>query len=498
MVAVRADVVAYIAPIVYPPPLASEDHVDIAVVGGGASAVLLVAALRREAGDAMPSVAVIDPADTVGPGVAYSTIDAHHRMNVRASGLSTLADDPDHFVKWLAAADPSVAPHQFAHRYHYGQYLAEMFEQCAGDEVTHIRATVAEVELHSDARSDARRDARSDVRRDAVVLHLDNGKSLTARRVVLAIGVPPTASARFTVDVASGTGVYVPDPWAPGAVAGLIDAPAPTDGVVALVGTGLTSVDLALSLSDAGWDLVAVSPHGQLPERHEVVPSPAVNPPTEPPNDVTAASFIHWVRTMCVNEPSGWRAAMDQLRFRVAPVWQRTPPEHRRRLMRRVGSVWQRHRHRIAPDVAETIDALISTGRLRLEHGRVVGVVAHRDQRHVVVQRVGGDGQRGDDIIVDAVVNCAGAPGIAATTSVLTRRLLDDGVLVPDDLGLGVEVAPDGQVVGVGGTISAVVTVLGALRRGVEVEAIAIPELRVQASTAARRLVADMATPPAA
>ncbi len=214
VVAARADVVAYIAPIVYTPPLASEDHVDIAVVGGGASAVLLVAALRREAGDAMPSVAVIDPADTVGLGVAYSTTDPHHRMNVRASGLSALADDPDHFVNWLAVADPSVAPHQFAHRYHYGQYLAEMFERCAGDEVTHIRATVADVrpcEPHP-----MPRDARSDARRDAVVLHLDNGKSLTARRVVLAIGVPPTASARFTVDVASGTGVYVPDPWAPG------------------------------------------------------------------------------------------------------------------------------------------------------------------------------------------------------------------------------------------------------------------------------------------
>lgn len=480
--------VAYIAPIVYTVPQASEDHVDIAVVGGGASAVLLVAALRREAGDAMPSVAIIDPSDTVGLGVAYSTTDPHHRMNVRASGLSALDGDPDHFVNWLAVHDPSVAPHEFAHRYRYGQYLAGLFADCAGDEVTHVRATVAGVEVHADP--DAGSDAGS--HDDAAVLHFDDGRSLTARRVVLAIGVPPTASARFTVDVASGTGAYVPDPWAPGAIAGLIDLPAPSGGVVALVGTGLTSVDLALSLSDAGWDLVAVSPHGLLPERHEVIPTPAVMAPVEPPDDVTAASFIHWVRTTCVNEPNGWRAAMDQLRFRIAPVWQRTPPQHRRQLVRRVGSVWQRHRHRIAPDVAATIDGLVSTGRLRLEHGRVVGIAAEPNGHRMAVQRVGSDGQRRDDIMVDAVVNCAGAPGIGATTSELTRQLLNDGVLAPDDLGLGVQVAPDGRTVGADGTMSWVVTVLGALRRGVEVEAIAIPELRVQASTAAERLAAEL------
>lgn len=460
---------------------ADHGHVDIAVVGGGASAVLFVAALRHHAGSAMPSVAIIDPSDTVGLGVAYSTNDPSHRLNVRASGLSALVDDPGHFVRWLAVDDPSVPPHGFALRSRFGVYLRQLLAASAGDDVTHVRATVSAVEQ----------------RPPGAVVHLDGGGSLTASRVVVAIGVPPTADARFAVDDAVvAAGAYVPDPWAPGAITALADR-APGNrpqrtGVVALVGTGLTSVDVALSLCDAGWNVVAISPHGLLPERHESVPSPARAALVDPPDVVTAASFIHWVRTSCVNEPSGWRAAMDALRFRVDPVWQRTPLEHRRRLVRRVGSVWQRHRHRIAPGVAEAIDELIVQGRLRVERGRVVGVAAHPDHPQMLVQRVGPGGEPMDNVPADAVVNCAGAPGVHTTTSALTRTLLNDGVLVADGLGMGVEVDPVGRAMGIDGAASSVVTVIGALRRGVEAEAIAIPDLRVHADTAARRLLNEL------
>jgi uncharacterized NAD(P)/FAD-binding protein YdhS len=233
---------------------------------------------------------------------------------------------------------------------------------------------------------------------------------------------------------------------------------------------------------------------------------------------VTAASFIHWVRTTCINEPGGWRAAMDALRFRIDPVWQRTPLEHRQRLVARVGSVWQRHRHRIAPDVAGAIDDLIARGRLRIERGRVVGIAMDPDGQHLLIQRegpgrapvdpapMGPDGAAMDPaamdpaamepVVVDAVVNCAGAPSIHATTSALTRTLLDSGILTPDGLGMGVEVDPVGRAVGIDGAVSSVVTVVGALRRGVEAEAIAIPDLRVHADTAARRLLDELSVPP--
>lgn len=527
---------------------AADDRVDIAVVGGGASAVLLVAALRHHAGDAMPpvampsvampsvamppvampSVAIIDPAETVGLGVAYSTASAHHRLNVRASGLSALVHDPDHFTRWLASADPTVPPHGFALRSQYGMYLRDVLAGFGGNNISHVRATVSAVKPNVVEHG-----------HHGATVHLDDGGIINARRVVLAIGVPPTAAARFAVaDAVVAAGTYIPDPWAPGVIDTLVarhdntmgqsrgdaaghtphdpqvasgghDSPTGTR-VAALVGTGLTSVDLALTLTDAGWDVVAVSPHGLLPERHELVPSPARATLADPPEVVTAASFIHWVRTTCINEPGGWRAAMDALRFRIDPVWQRTPLEHRQRLVARVGSVWQRHRHRIAPDVAGAIDDLIAQGRLRIERGRVVGIAMDPDGRHLLVQREGPGGAAVDPapmdpaamdpaamdpVVVDAVVNCAGAPSIHATTSALTRALLDDGILTPDGLGMGVEVDPVGRAVGIDGNVSSVVTVVGALRRGVEAEAIAIPDLRVHADTAARRLLDELRPP---
>jgi uncharacterized NAD(P)/FAD-binding protein YdhS len=38
-----------------------------------------------------------------GVGLAYSTGNPRHLLNVRADNMSAFADEPDHFARWLAA-----------------------------------------------------------------------------------------------------------------------------------------------------------------------------------------------------------------------------------------------------------------------------------------------------------------------------------------------------------------------------------------------------------
>ena len=46
---------------------------------------------------------------------------------------------------------------------------------------------------------------------------------------------------------------------------------------------------------------------------------------------------------------------IDSLRPVTQEIWQSFPMEERKRLLRHVRSYWEVHRHRIAPEIGETI-----------------------------------------------------------------------------------------------------------------------------------------------
>ena len=73
----------------------------IIVVGGGASGVLLACHLLRDPNNAI-SVTLIEKRPAIGRGMAYSTAQPGHLLNVRATNMSAFADDPLHFCRWLA------------------------------------------------------------------------------------------------------------------------------------------------------------------------------------------------------------------------------------------------------------------------------------------------------------------------------------------------------------------------------------------------------------
>src|SRR5205823_10955447 len=93
-----------------------------------------------------------------------------------------------------------------------------------------------------------------------LLVRLDDGRSFVAAHVVLALGNPPGAP------LASARGLVVDDPWTFCAWA----QPSVNDAVV-LVGSGLTAVDVVLSLRARGHEgpLRMVSRHGLLPRAHD-------------------------------------------------------------------------------------------------------------------------------------------------------------------------------------------------------------------------------------
>jgi uncharacterized NAD(P)/FAD-binding protein YdhS len=181
----------------------------------------------------------------------------------------------------------------------------------------------------------------------------------------------------------------------------------------------------------------------------------------------------------------GWRPAVDSLRPVTAAVWQGLSGPERRRFLRHLRPWWDVHRHRIAPAVAAQIAALREQGRLEIVAGRVTEVTAGEPLEVAIARRGGGSAR----YLVAGAVNCTGPEGsIARVADPLIRGLLASGAARPDSLGLGLDVDDQSRLIGGDGLPSGRLSALGPLTRGAFWEIVAVPDIRSQAQSVARRV----------
>lgn len=436
------------------------DHVVI--VGAGFSGALQAINLLRSEG---PGVTLIERRETFGRGVAYSTSSPAHVLNVRAANMSAFPDDPQHFVRWLA--DRGSSGHaSFVNRRDYGDYLADLLENARARAPERLRlVSGTAVELMAG--------------QDGVVVTLDRGEQIQAATAILALGnLPPHDPAGIDAS-ALPVGTYVSDPWTTDLAAGLTQS----DTVVVL-GTGLTMVDavLALDVAGAGGRIVALSRRGLLPHRHrDEAPPPRL---TERPGG-GCAELLHAVRARA--RDLGWRAAVDQLRPHTQAIWGAASIDEQRRFLRHLRPWWDIHRHRLAPQVAERLDELEATGRLRVEAGRLHACEAVGDALELAWRRRGRD--EVDRVTARKVINCTGPQGdVLRTREPLLRLLLAAGQIRADPHRLGIDVNAQAEVIDVNGRPNSRLLALGPMTRGAFWEIVAVPELRRQSWSVARRL----------
>lgn len=443
----------------------------IGVVGGGAAGVMTAAHLAR----AWPSdrplrVVLYDASPRPARGVAYSTAEPHHLLNIPAGRMSAVVDDDEHFLRWVRRQDPAASPGDFRSRGDYGDYLAHTL----ADHAVAIGLVV-------------RRGQVSDVTRSGGqfrVVHSTGTDVVDA--VVLALGHTPPTRPSGVVGSAAG---YIADPWAPGALRELEDVTRRGDTVLT-IGTGLTAVDIALSLSKRGRRVIAVSRHGLLPTRHRCPPEEPLPPPAELTTGglLTAKELVRLVERhvgLARSQGRSWRAAIDGLRPITADLWRRLPPEERRAFLDGPARRWEVRRHRMAPSIASDIDRLVQARVLTVCRGEVMSARGEERQWRVALRH---DGVL-DHLSVAAVVNCTGPTcDITRVPSGLGHRLRSHGLVVADPLGLGIVTDTDGAVVDADGHADDRLLTLGSWRRGSLYESTAVPELREQAAAVAHRL----------
>ncbi len=283
----------------------------VVIVGGGFSGALMAINLFRFGG---PRTTLVERApERLGRGIAYGAAHPGQLLNVRAAAMSAFPDDPDHFARWCRDRT-DAAPADFVARETYGAYLRETLatvRAAAGERLTILPGEVEAIDRGA----------------AGMTLTLAGGASLAADAVVLTLGnLPPHAPPGVDPDVLPA-GVYVDDPWAQDAAAGLSDG----DGVV-LVGSGLTAIDIALRLDAVGFGgpILALSRRGLAPRRH-VDGAPPAPGWTETP-DLPLSALVRRLRTD--GATLGWRAAQPALQPPPARRWRRARAPRRPSLPR--------------------------------------------------------------------------------------------------------------------------------------------------------------------
>ncbi|MCX5062678.1 FAD/NAD(P)-binding protein [Streptomyces sp. NBC_00452] len=452
-----------------------EPH-TVAVVGAGAAGTLTAVQLCETATRRRTplDLVLLDPSPEAGRGTAYTTRDPRHRLNVPAGGMSCYPDDPGHFTRWLCQhGEPTVTAADFATRYRYGAYLADTLAQA----IVRAQGTVSVRRLRTRAES------CTDTPDGRVDLHLADGGHLTAHSAVLATG-PAAPSAGWAPPALRTSTRFVAAPWSTGA----LDGPRSDTADVLLVGTGLTAVDLALTLDRPGRTVHALSRSGLLPQPHALTPAGPMSPPEDLDDTsldrLRRAVYRHISRS--VRTHGDWRPALDSLRPHTTRLWHSLTPEDRAEFVAREGALWNTHRHRMAPATAESVSRARTARRLSVHRGTVTDAVEHDGSLAVTLSN-------GRTLHVGWVIDCTG-PG-RRFDDPLWRSLLTSGAAAPGPLGMGVATR-DGRLLDAEGRAGRPLFTLGAPRRGELWETTAIPEIRVQAAALARQLLAPLRPAP--
>ena len=274
------------------------------------------------------------------------------------------------------------------------------------------------------------------------------------------------------------------DPWAPDAIDGLR-----ATGDVLLVGSGLTAVDVALSLRDIGHrgHIRMVSSHGLLPEAHAAGPLSPVPPFVRPgdPGSRTVLGALVAARAAAA-EADDWRQVVDGIRPQTVALWRSLPAAEQRRFLRHLARRWDVRRHRMAPGVAAAVEEMQVSGRLSVERGRLSRLEVVGERIHASISS-NGEQRRMD---MDAVVLCIG-PSADPRRDPFLAALLDAGIVTRHPLGLGLAIDIDGRVLAPDGDAQQGLWAMGPLRKGAEWESTAVPEIRVHARDLAQAIVAS-------
>jgi uncharacterized NAD(P)/FAD-binding protein YdhS len=461
-------------------PYTSPTVPTVAIIGGGFTGAAVAYHLASLTDD-HSRILVFEPRAEIGRGVAYSTQDPVHRINVPAARMTLLPDDENHFARWLAAQDALARDPEatlrngqsYPARRLFGRYVAEQLDPLiTSGRIEHHRARIVSVAKDG----------------SGWLLITDAGEVFAADIIVISTSHPPPVPPAMLAQAFGANPRFIADPWVPDAL-----APIAAEDRVLVVGTGLTMADAIATLDTQGHrgSITAISRRGQRSHSHaQSHVEPFGDFLTRPSH--TALGLLRRVRST-LQAGGAWQGLFDRLRIQGPDIWKALPLAERRRLIRHLRPFWDTHRFRIAPQIGAILDRRIAEGTLSIEAASIRRAVMASGRFAVTLRSRNGALQTRE---FDAVIATTGpGHGSILNSQPFLAELRASGSLMPDATGLGIAVDEASRLIGPhGATPHAFVA--GPLARGTFGELMGLPEVTNHAVSVAAnvaRLLPDFA-----
>jgi uncharacterized NAD(P)/FAD-binding protein YdhS len=443
----------------------------VAIIGGGFSGAATAFHLARLLPAGAADIVVVEPREGLGYGLAYSTADPSHRINVRASRMTLISADTGHFSDWLEqtgaivddaaaiAASGAIYPQRRVFGRYVESHLQPFLQRKA---IRHVRAEVASVERSG----------------EGYRLVLSDGATLAADAVVIAATHPLPALPAPLVSVAAAT-VLVGNPYDLERLHAI-----ERDDHVLIVGTGLTSADVIATLDrrDHRGRIVALSRHGYRSHVQAAMQGDPIGEFANLPSR-SATELLRRIRATiaaATRQGEDWYPVLDGVRRQGQLIWQALPLAEQRRVVRHLRALWDVHRFRIAPQVAAVLGRRLAEGTLAYRAASIVEA-EEADGRIRVTQRP----RRQHKLIVEAfdsvIVTTGPAHADILRTNTAIATLGHLGLVRLDPTGLGLETDRQGRAVGASGHAADNIFISGPLARGSVGELMGIPEVTAHA-----------------
>ncbi len=445
----------------------TEPHV--VVVGGGFSGAAVAIHLLRLAPVGV-RVTLLEPRETPGAGVAYSTTEPSHRINVPAARMQLAGEEEGAFDSWYRnqpafvddpqaqLADGAVYPQ----RGQFGCYVALRFAEAArasAGRLIHLREQALSLN-------------------DGEVI-TDGGRRLSADLLVLAISHPPPSLPSQAISFEKHPAL-IANPWQAGALEGI--AP---EASVAVMGTGLTMADTVATLTRLGHrgPISAFSRHGLLPRSN--LSGNSASWPAEY-GEGSLRQRLRKIRkdiALAAEQGVAWQVVLDAVRNQGQRIWRGLTVADRQRFLRHLRSYWDVHRYRIAPQVAEVLEQRQRDGNLSVQAARLMALEGEAQKLTLTLSPRRGEPQR---VTVDHLVLTTGpAHGALTDSQPLLRQLSQRGLIRADALGLGLDVDERSRAVDREGRTVPNLLISGPAARGFFGELMGLPQVADHAADVA-------------
>ncbi len=484
--------------------ISHSDRYSVVIAGAGFSGTMLAVNLIRYSPIPM-HIRLVDRSGEFAKGLAYSTTDPVHLLNIIADRMGAFSDNPKHFFEWLSGNEalwrymdesfPSILldPKDYPTRKLYGIYMENLLAEAEKEAATKgillekIKAIVSDADIIEEK-------TRIESKRHLSVTI--EGAAHKANALVLAVGNFPSKTFDFEGGLFDTGGRYMQSIWRHSNAANNILAKKDLSYLsenepIIIIGTGLTMVDAVMSLNARNYrgNIIAISRNGQLPKPHKVIDKPYPPFLTLDNAPTTALEFYQTIKnevTEAEKHGYDWRAVIDSLRQYTPIIFHRLPVEEKREFMDHFYPWWNVHRHRIPEKTHMILSRLIQEGKLEVVAGNILHVGGTGDNPLSVTFR-----RRKEDtpttMIAGYVMNCSGPElDIAKSRNPLLLNLRDKGMVTVSPLRIGIGVTDDYRAKG---TAPDLLHAIGPILMGEYLETTAVAELRVQVENLAKTII---------